>query len=354
STAGRADAHKVGIKWRPTDWLMLRGTTAQSVRAPNIGELFLPQVQTNQLLLDPCDIDNVNLGTANRQANCAAALTAAGVNPATFQNTNSGSVQGRIGGNPDLDVETAETVTYGFVLSVPPLRGFSLAVDYYEIKLTDAIQFFTAQTIVDQCYDLPAGNQFCDLVTRDDDPGAGRGFIDSFQQFALNVSRYETAGYDFSIRYALDPADFGIQRDLGRFNFALVGSKLDTLEFIELDQPNNQLGFPQAPEWVASFDATWSWRDFVVNYGFTYYDETYRIDPITLAAEPDYVAPDLRLYEARKQHDIQARWAVNDAVTVYGGITNLTDQKPAPDLPGTPIGSQGRSFYVGAAMRFGQ
>lgn len=355
STAGKAETWSLGLIYRPNDWVMLRGTQASAVRAPNIGELFLPQVQTYALLTDPCDVDNVNLGTSNRVANCTAALTAAGVaDPANFQNTNSGSVQGLVGGNPDLGVEEGETTTYGFVLTPPVVPGLSFSLDYYKIELTEAIQFFDAQTIVDQCYDLPAGNQFCELVSRRSQPGAGQGFIDFFEQFAVNVASYTTSGYDFTLRYALDPADIGIRQDVGRFNFSLAGTKLEELVFIELDTPDNQLGFPGAPEWIASFDATWSFRNFLVNYGFTYYDETFRVDPQTLAAEPDYVEERYRMYSARKRHDIQARWNVNDTVSIYGGINNFTNQEPDRGSFSQPIGPQGRYFYVGATMRWGQ
>ena len=113
------------------------------------------------------------------------------------------------------------------------------------------------------------------------------------------------------------------------------------------------MGLPGAPEWVATFDALWQWRDFAVNYGFTYYDETYRIDPQTLAAEPDYVEDQFRMYSAREQHDIQARWNVNDTFTVYGGVNNFTNQEPDRGSAVYPIGALGRFFYVGGTMRLG-
>jgi iron complex outermembrane recepter protein len=355
-TAGGVDTWSLGLRYRPTDWLLLRGTRARAVRAPNIGELFLPQVQTFALLTDPCDRDNVNLGTSNRAANCAAALTAAGVaDPANFENTNSGSVQGLVGGNPDLDVEEADTVTYGF--SITPrdwIKGLTISVDYYDIELSNAIQTFAAQTIVDQCYDLPAGNQFCDLISRRSQPGPGQGFIDFFQQFAVNVASYKTEGYDFTVRYFLDPADFGIEADIGTFGLSLAGTKLEELAFTELDTPVNQLGFPAAPEWIVATDVTWTWRDFVVNYGYSFYDETFRVDPQALIAEPDFVEPEYRMFSARHRHDIQARWNMNDDLTIYGGINNFTNQEPDRGSFQTPIGPQGRFFYVGATVRWGQ
>lgn len=48
------------------------------------------------------------------------------------------------------------------------------------------------------------------------------------------MASYVTSGYDFSIRYELLPERFGIERDIGRFNFALIGNKLEELTFIEV------------------------------------------------------------------------------------------------------------------------
>lgn len=354
-TAGGTDTWSLGLRYRPTSWLLLRGTHAQAVRAPNIGELFLPQVQTFALLTDPCDRDNVNLGTSNRQANCTAALTAAGVaNPATFENTSSGSIQGLVGGNPNLGVEEGVTTTYGFSITPRDLiPGLSISVDYYDIELTNAIQTFAAQTIVDQCYDLPAGNQFCDLISRRSAPGAGQGFIDFFQQFAVNVASYTTTGYDFTVRYNLDPANFGVEQDIGTFGLSLAGTKLEELAFTELDTPDDQLGFPGAPEWIVAADVTWNWRDFAVNYGYSFYSETYRVDPMALAAEPDFVDPAYQMFSARHRHDIQARWNVDDRFAIYGGINNFTNQEPDRGSFQTPIGPQGRFFYLGATMQLG-
>ena len=349
STAGSTDTWKLGARWRLNDWIMFRATEARSVRAPNIGELFLPRTQTFALLDDPCDTDNQNLGTGNRQANCVAELTALGFDPNNFNNTSSSSIEGIVGGNPDLEAEEADTFTAGFVFTPQFAPGFSLALDYYDIDLSNAIQFFEAQTVVDQCYDLPQPNQFCDLIGRND----STGFINYFEQSAVNVASYQTSGYDMTIRYNLNPVDFGIERDIGRFNFALAATKLEELVFVELDTPDEQLGFPGAPEWVATFDALWQWRDFAVNYGFTYYDETYRVDPQTLAAEPDYVEDQFRMYSAREQHDVQARWNVNDTFTLYGGVNNFTNQEPDRGSAVYPIGALGRFFYVGGTMRLG-
>ena len=54
-----------------------------------------------------------------------------------------GEVDGVSGGNPDLDVETADTYTVGFVFE-PRLEGrwlenLQVSIDWYDIKIEDAI-----------------------------------------------------------------------------------------------------------------------------------------------------------------------------------------------------------------------
>src|SRR5690606_20711180 len=202
-------AYKVGLRYRPSDWLMFRGTVAQAVRAPNIGELFLPSSQTFAILQDPCDASRQGQGSANRAANCAADLSALGIaDPGSWQDTTSVSQEGLISGNPSLVPETADTITYG--LAFTPQRflpGFTFAIDYYDIDLTDAINAPSALFILDQCYDQPHANQFCDLIERNGNSASPTfGSVNFFEQTIINVSNYTTSGYDFSIRYRLDAA----------------------------------------------------------------------------------------------------------------------------------------------------
>ena len=351
STVGDADAWKLGLQWRMNDSIMFRATQAQAVRAPNISELFLPLSQTFATLSDPCDDSNYQAGINPeiREANCRADLGIGANDPYTFNNTSSSSIEGVIGGNQDLQPETADTFTAGFVLTPTFIPGFSFALDYYDIELTEAVQFFSAQNIVNKCYDLPQPNQFCDLITRD----PNNQFIDSFEQFGVNVASYVTSGWDFSFRYVIDPVDFGIQRDIGQFGLSLVGNKLEELTFIE--DPNDplsadeQVGQAFVPEWQATFDLTWEFNDLYVNYGYNWFDETRRYE----GRPDDYIDPRYVNYSERSTHDIQVRYDVRDSVTVYGGINNIGDQQPDRGLTDYPVGPLGRYFYLGASMRLG-
>ncbi|WP_309646484.1 TonB-dependent receptor domain-containing protein [Phenylobacterium sp.] len=356
STSGGTSTWNINGRWRPVQDIMFRATKAKAVRAPNIVNLFRGNEQTFGTFSDPCSVENLGQGenpTLRRQ-NCATTLTALGVDPSTFINNSSEAVGGFIAGNPDLAPEEADTFTVGLVFTPRFLSGFSFSIDYYDIEITDAIQSYESQTIVNNCYDLPQPNEFCDLVQRTAG-GFNPGRLTSFQQVPGNIASYQTAGYDFTARYQLDPTEFGIQRNIGTFDFSVVGNKLDKLVFVETSgaEPDDDLGELEAPEWQVNLDVTWKWNDLLVNYGLNYFDKTLRYTQATLENEPDYVDPRYIRYDARMTHDIQVRYAVNDAWSVYGGINNFTNQEPEPDDYTYPVSPLGRLFYVGVRATLG-
>ncbi len=348
STAGETDAWNLGLRWDVNDSIGFRSSLARAVRAPNISELFLPVSQTFAILSDPCDDSNYQAGDnpAVREANCRAALGFGASDPYTFNNTTSSSVEGVIGGNQNLESEEADTFTAGVILRPSFLPGLSLALDYYDVELENAIQFFSAQSIVNKCYDLPQPNQFCDLISRD----PSTQFIDGFEQFGVNVASYKTVGYDLTLRYRLDPADWGVQQDIGRFGIALTANKLEELTFIE--DPANPLSVDETvgeldvPEWQASLDVSWEWRDLFVNYGYNWFDETVRYQ----GRPDDWVDPRYVNYSARSTHDVQVRYNIDERTSVYGGVNNIGDQQPDRGLSDYPVGPLGRYFYLGVNM----
>ncbi|MFV3460578.1 hypothetical protein ACNJEG_21015, partial [Mycobacterium tuberculosis] len=88
----------------------------------------------------------------------------------------------------------ADTLTLGAVIQPPMIPGFNLSVDYYDIKIKDAIGTLTAQQTVDQCF---AGNQLaCSLVQRD-----GGGNLTGLVAFPINLSELETNGLDVEASY---------------------------------------------------------------------------------------------------------------------------------------------------------
>lgn len=343
STVGETMSWKVGLVWGPIPDITFRATIAEAVRAPNIGELFDPGGQTFANLADPCDIDNVDNGSALREANCAAILTGLGIDPTTYQDPNNSGVEGVLTGNEGLNEETAETFTLGVILRPRFLEGFVVSADYYDIELTDAINTLTAQNIVNQCVDAAIPNTFCDLVERNTTTGA----LSFFTQRPENVASFTTQGIDFSAAY---------QRDLGalgQIGARLVGSRLEDLTFVNLpgaapDPDHYEQG---APEWQVVFDLTWELGPVLVNYGVNYFSETRRFSEAQEAAEPDTVASEYFWFNERLTHDVQVRFEATDAFTIYGGVNNLNDQQPDFGQTYYPVGAEGRTFYVGVNAR---
>ena len=349
STAGSTNTYKVNVEWKPIDSVLLRATYAHAVRAPNISELFQPTVQTYGSIADPCDKDAYMLGKAPRAANCAADL---GENPANFTDTNSSSIAGTIGGNRNVKPETADSYTYGIVWTPHFIPNLYLSIDYYNIKLDQAIEFFDAQDIADKCVDLPQPNQFCENLHRD----PTTHLIDGFTQTYINIAGYRTAGFDFSARYRIYPKNLGIDWDIGYFDLDLQGNKLEQLTFDEdpTAAPDKQIGTVDVPVWQINFDASWTVHNFTINYGYNYSSPTRRISKEAQRADPLYVAPQYFYYSAHSTHDIQVRYDIAHHWEVYVGCNNFTDQRPdiGDPQPSEPVSPLGRFVYVGMQAKF--
>ena len=71
-------------------------------------------------------------------------------------------------GNPNLGAETAKSFTAGVVINprnIAALRNLVLSVDYYSIKVDDAITFPARTTTLQQCY-VVGDPTFCQFITR--------------------------------------------------------------------------------------------------------------------------------------------------------------------------------------------
>jgi outer membrane receptor protein involved in Fe transport len=351
STVGSTTTWNTGATWAPIRDVTFRGTLSHSVRAPNIGELFSPQSQTFLFINDPCDVALQNNGSQYRIANCAALLTTLGLDPASYTDPNSSSVGGLQTGNDALSEETSRSWTLGVILRPRFATGLTVALDAYDVKIRDAISTPEAQDVANNCVDQPTlDNVFCDALTRDPSNGA----IDSYVIRPENVANFRTRGVDFNIKYLLDPSSMGAKRDLGVFQFSLVGNKLTRLTFIPtpgadvIDDKNSAY----APKTQLSFDLTWLKGPVTVNYGINYFSKTFRFSRAELAGDPDMASPENIHYNRRLTHDLQFAVDVQEAVRVYAGVNNLTNQKPDLD-PIYPVSPVGRFIYVGARAGFG-
>jgi iron complex outermembrane recepter protein len=163
---------KIAGNWKPVDMLTIRGSVNRAVRSPNIGELFVNQsiglFAGTDRCAGPAVAGRVN-GTLTGPTTggfTAAQCALTGVTAGQFGNliVNTAQQYNQLGGgNLGLSPEKADSWTVGFVLT--PNRNISLSVDYYDIKIKNAVGGIGAQVIIDQC--LATGQAFfCNKITR--------------------------------------------------------------------------------------------------------------------------------------------------------------------------------------------
>jgi outer membrane receptor protein involved in Fe transport len=350
STVGSTNSWKVDAVYAPVESVTFRGTYAQAVRAPNITELFAPESSAFNFIVDPCDVNELNNGTATREANCAALLMDFGIDPGAFLPSDTPQAtlftEGIEGGNPALSEETATTWTAGVVLRPDFSPGLSVSLDWYDIEIEDAINTPEAEELARLCVDQPTlDNPFCAGITRDPDTG----YIVGYNVRPDNVAQFRTAGLDMAFDYRISTGsagDFGLQ---------LVGNYLHRLEFVATPgaDVNSDLREQDFPEWSATLDATWSRAAWTIAYGINWFSKTDRYEREILAGDPDYVDPRYFKVKAKWEHEINVAYDLNDSVNIYAGINNLFDEKPEFDYSSYPVSAMGRFFYVGARMNFG-
>ena len=357
STLGSTETWKLGFTYSPIEDITLRSTLSEAVRAPNIAELFDPRlpifVNADE---DPCDFRLVGSGTSARQANCTAALQAAGVAQAEivdgqgnyiWQNPLTARFPGVSGGNPNLDVETAETVTVGIVLQPSFIEGFSITLDYWDIEIQDAISAVGATQILQGCYDSQnfPNLGFCDQFTRRADGG-----LNSLETGQINFARQEARGIDFAVYYDITAGE-------NEFNFKLVGSRQDRLDFyfnpLDDNDVNPELEEVRLPELTANFTIGWQRGPMSLSLQ-TLYQGRQSVDEIEDVLG---LAGNQALYGANGffgetyVFDINGSYEINEGLSVYGGVNNITDEEPFATQTAWPVGPRGRTFFFGISYR---
>jgi len=325
----------------------LRGSYQRAVRHANIIELFQAQ-GTNlfELSQDPC-----GASPTATLAQCArTGITAAQYGSALITNP-AGQYNFLQGGNADLKPETANTYTVGVVLT--PLRNLTATVDYWSIKIDDAIGTPPPGTILNQC--LNSG-QFCNLVQRDANgtlwlPGGGR-IIATNQNLAL----YFVRGWDFSASYSQRLGAMGGLglnwlssytahweyepfKGLGRFDCAGLYGGLECGNTQSAPNPKwrHKVRGTWLTPWNLDLALTWRHIDAVSHIGTS---------GNPLLNDPSVPATDAHL-PSRDYFDVAFMWTINKTFSLRGGVNNIFDKDPpivSNANSGPAIGGNGGTF----------
>jgi len=355
--------YKVAVEWAPIADIRLRGTFSEGFRAPNISELFLGIQQSAESYTDPCRNYGTSGTDANTVANCQADGLAPDFNLATFQAT---TLQG---GNPNLQPETAETLTFGLVLTPGFLENLTVAIDYFDVEITDAVGTAPTSEVISACY-ASAGfsDPLCALIVGpafpgvDETPSPGAPTrrnsnlqISGVLQSSANLATYQTSGIDFQVKYDFEtPVGF-----VDLFATGTYLSDYDYLPFAGGDVIKLAGNFGGDPaygnpatfaEWQVNYGVTLTRDDWGANLTARYMSETDDIDaaPANLSNVADAIT----------YLDVQGYYNWND-VTFTLGIRNLTEEDPpyvtAYDDMNTlqfSYDTQGRYIYGRASVSF--
>jgi outer membrane receptor protein involved in Fe transport len=343
SSIGGTTTYKIGLNYAPISSVRIRGIYNKAVRAPNVFELFQAGDQGFPSYSDPCATTATRVPTPATLAFCSA--KAGGFNYTGYSQPNA-QVQAFAFGNPDLLPEEAETYTAGIVFQPETfvLGNIKASVDYYNIKITDAIGALGASFYISQCYTgQNLTSEACQRIVRD--PATGN--MTSVNTSRGNISEIETAGYDVQVDYTLD---FDALNLPGRLNVNELFSYMETYTINGAEQVGyNNTGVGGAsPDWKSVLSATYSLDDWQVFARWSY-------TPTMKSATWDNDLP------AASFVDVSARWNVNDRIQLTGVIGNLMDERPQQISEGLFAQANtdvqlyrvlGRTFQVKARLRF--
>jgi len=189
-----ANTYKVGLEWTVNDDVRLRASTSRDYRAPTLWDLYQQQVITSSGINDPIY--------------CDPAPAAAGKCTGSGQ---SGPVNTVSGGNSKLRPETSIYNTLGVVLTPSFIPGMTASVDYYHVKIGNAISSIDGLSQAAQQLCLESANlssPYCALVQR---PAGYTGpstintnFPTQKTSLNQNVSMNARGGFDTEIDYVSD------------------------------------------------------------------------------------------------------------------------------------------------------
>jgi outer membrane receptor protein involved in Fe transport len=335
STVGGKATSKLGIMYNPIASLLLRGSYAQGFRAPSILELYQGQRQTNFQAVDPCN------GGGGKLVGCA------GI-PTTYNQNQygAGTVPGLTAGNTKLKAETADSVSLGLAFTPESVRGLTLTMDAFQIKVKDAIASQSATQILQSC---ATTGVFCDLVIRNPS-----GEVMQLTQAVVNLSRIEVAGIDTTVRYI----------------FPVSGGKLDTA--LDLSYLQKFRSFVPQPDGTVVVDDRAGKSDqpratyphlkgqASVRYLASDYSMGWKTRYIGSSDDIPNNAVNGGTVEAVFYQDLQFGYTLpGGKVSFAFGIDNVLDKQPPASAANNPINFdmytydvRGRYFYGKVSTRF--
>ena len=316
---------KIGWRWRPMGDLVIRGSMSSAFRAPNVGELYGGAGSSFPSLSDPCSGGRVGGNVCQDPR----------VPDAGFEIIST-QIRTRVGGNASLTPEEADILTVGLVWTPESIAGMSLALDYYQYELMDAIGGLGADFILNSC---AKRGELCDRIARFPD-----GNVRQLDNRTANANGLESSGVDVAAAYTgivLPKGELDVRLDLTRvLAHDLIqpdGTVIEHAGWFR-DEQDGHFG-----EWKAIVGLRYQLNDrFNVTWDLRY------IDDVAEEYEDQFTSENLeRTLEGRIYHDVQTNWSfeLGDVLsTLTVGVDNVLDEDPSFSLDGFNDNTDVRTF----------
>ena len=289
--SGGSPTYKGDIDWAVTDGFRLRGGYERAIRAPAVSELFSGNSTQYQnlatitgTLSDPCDVTLPYVNGPNGaqiRALCAAQGLPEGPGQlGTTYTNNNPQVPVVQSGNTALKPERGDTFTGGMVyqpqFDTPWFQNASISVDYYNIRLKDAIAAVPISLVVSSCFNINGGNPsysasnpFCGLLNR----SPATGFLANSAAPYENLGQIKTGGVDIESDWLTDIDGAMGWSGAGTLGVNLVGTYLNDFKvqvaphgaFTEYGGTDSQSFFGPYPTW--RFNSTFTYHNWGVDIG---------------------------------------------------------------------------------------
>jgi iron complex outermembrane receptor protein len=319
---GNGFTPKFGFKWRPVDWVAVRGTYSKGIRAPAFAENGSSSVQGFVTYTPPADFQALHGNNGYVQPYGLSAFTLA---------------------NPNIKPEKATNYTLGIVLQ--PTHWLNASLDYYNIKKTNVItQADTSSALANYYAGLPQAPGV-DVIADLPDP-ANPGVLARPAEVIgeyINANSLKTSGIDLDLQ-----AHFDISDNV-HYVSELSGTEIFNWRLTLPDGSSQSYVGTQGPYILSSGAGTprirGSWANTLVFGPATITGTLYYTSSFADIAEDVGVGPGMCLstrpdgtpfpancrVSSFTDFDLTGSYAFNDRISITGSVMNVFDRKPPFD-----------------------
>jgi len=389
NTAGNRSTWKTMFTWKALDQLSFRGGFQDATRAPNVAELYTGATQNVVAfpMEDPCSASTLsswgnvpsNPNRGKVQALCEALI---GNMTSQFNTQTYNAATYGVGpdgwtrqsptffpleiesttGNPNVKPEAGRTITLGAVITEPfGVSGLTSTLDYYHIRITDAIAPESSITVYNNCFNYngvsnptySVTNPSCQLIQRNPITG-DRASVTALYS---NLGTLKTQGVDLAINWAHDlgPGTLGIGTSmnyLSEFEYQTQPGSPYVDARGTLDPVDGAAGLGGLFDFRSISHIQYTWQALTVGLGWEHLSSIKDASASTDPATKILPVPSYDLFNLYSSYNF-------GKVTVRFGIDNLFNKQPlvVGDDPGVTDSSNvtnpglydplGIRFYLG-------